>query len=112
MSLQLTEAVTERAAPSRKAWVTIGVPRLLVIGPYRMGFEIAPSGSGSRLTVFIDYAPPPSSVLRRLPMLGRFYARWCVERMVRDAHAHFDPRATGVRRLKPPGRGAGEAHSR
>jgi hypothetical protein len=93
MSLALAEVVTDHAPPVRKAWETIGVPRLLVIGPYRMGFEIGPSGSGSRLTVFIDYARPPSSVLRRLPMLSRFYARWCVERMVRDAKAHFDQHA-------------------
>lgn len=89
LSLALTEVVTRHAPPLSKAWQTIGSPRLIVIGPYRMGFEITPLPSRSRLTVFIDYAPPPSRVMRLLPLLGRSYARWCIDQMVRDAKAHF-----------------------
>ena len=36
------EIVTARQPPLRKVWRTIGVPRLLVIGEYRMGIEITP----------------------------------------------------------------------
>ncbi|HXZ86681.1 MAG TPA: SRPBCC family protein, partial [Myxococcota bacterium] len=38
--LELDEVVTEREPPRRKVWMTVGEPRLVVIGPYRMGFEL------------------------------------------------------------------------
>jgi hypothetical protein len=83
--------VTECAPPRRKVWETVGTPRLLVIGPYRMGFEVSPEGAaGSRLRVFIDYALPTGAPARWLGRaLGGAYARWCTHRMVRDAVSHF-----------------------
>ena len=39
LKLSLDEVVTERDPPARKVWETVGVPRLLVIGPYRMGLS-------------------------------------------------------------------------
>ena len=86
----LEEAVGRHEPPGYKDWEIIGQPRLLVIGPYRMGFRIAPHAQGSMLTVFIDYELPasvPGRVLGRL--LGPAYARWCCEQMVRDAQAAF-----------------------
>ncbi len=40
--LFVEEVVTERDPPRRKVWETRGRPRILVIGAYRMGFEISP----------------------------------------------------------------------
>lgn len=95
--LALEEVVIEHAPPTRKVWVTVGTPQLLVIGPYRMGFALVPAGArasggadAATLIVFIDYALPDrgfSRVLGRL--LGHLYARWCTERMVTDARAAF-----------------------
>jgi hypothetical protein len=90
MSLALEEVVTEHEPPRRKVWRTVGTPRLLVIGAYAMGFDIAAVVNESRLTVFIDYSPPPARAMRALPFLGRFYARWCVKRMAEDARRHFE----------------------
>jgi hypothetical protein len=84
--LSVDEVVVERTPPTRKAWETVGVPKLLVIGPYRMGFEVKPDGSASRLRVFIDYQLP-NNLLGRL--FGNAYARWCTTTMVRDAVSHF-----------------------
>ena len=84
--IELEEVVTEREPPRSKVWETTVPPRLLVIGHYRMGFEIAPERDGARLRVFIDYALPEAAPARWLGyLLGRHYARWCTERMVRDA---------------------------
>ena len=84
--LFLEEVVTERLPPFRKSWETIGQPRLLVIGPYRMGFELVPRGSTSHLKVAIDYELPRSGLSRLLGLLfGRSYAKWCTKRMVLDA---------------------------
>jgi hypothetical protein len=90
ISLGVEEAVIERDPPRRKVWETIGHPRLLVIGAYRMGFEIEPRDDRSELRVFIDYSHPASPMGR---VLGRLsagaYARWCVRRMADDAVEHF-----------------------
>jgi hypothetical protein len=88
--LGVEEVVIERAPPYRKSWQTVGEPRLLVIGSYRMGFVIEDLGGTSRLTVFIHYELPLRAPWRWLGRLfGRAYARWCTERMAGDAAAHF-----------------------
>ena len=90
LELSLDEVVTEREPPIRKVWETVGSPRLLVIGSYRMGFEVMPRGSGSQLRVFIDYALP-SPLLERLlsRVFGGYYAHWCTQSMVNDAVRQF-----------------------
>ena len=71
-------------------WETVSEPFLLVIGQYRMGFELAPERARTRLRVFIDYDLPEGPVAR---ISGRLfasaYARWCTAQMVRDASRHF-----------------------
>ena len=91
MHLELEEVVTERDPPRRKAWETIGETHLLVIGDYRMGFEIQPLGSRSRLMVFIDYDEPksPWTILGKL--FGPTYARWCTVSMAEGAARRFAP---------------------
>lgn len=84
------EIVVERSPPSTKIWQTIGAPRLLVIGHYRMGFEITRVEDSSRLQVFIDYALPETVPWRWVgSVLARYYARWCTKQMVDDAIASF-----------------------
>jgi hypothetical protein len=90
LSLRLDEVVTERSPPTRKVWETRGAPSLLVIGPYRMGFEIAANGAQTRLRVFIDFDLPQRGLSQLLgAWFGRSYARWCVGRMAKDAARHF-----------------------
>jgi polyketide cyclase/dehydrase/lipid transport protein len=90
IALSLEEVVTERNPPQRKVWETIGEPRLLVIGHYRMGFEVRPQGGTSLLRVFIDYALPGAPPARWLGrFFGGFYARWCTQRMAGDAEEYF-----------------------
>lgn len=89
LSLDVVEAVTEREPPHRKVWETIGPPRLLVIGPYRMGFQIEPEGGGSALAVFIDYEEPAGGLRLAGMLLGGMYARWCTRSMAEGAARHF-----------------------
>jgi hypothetical protein len=90
MELAVEEMVTERTPPHRKVWETLGSPKLIVIGHYRMGFELTPEGQTSRLRVFIDYALPERASARWLGRLfGRYYARWCTQQMVDDAIKYF-----------------------
>jgi hypothetical protein len=84
--LHVDEVVTISEPPRRKAWETVGAPQLLVIGSYRMGYELEPDPAGSRLRIFIDYNLPEGGVSRLVGRLfGRLYARWCTRRMVNDA---------------------------
>ena len=88
--VHVEEVVTEHEPPLRKAWETVGVPKLLVIGHYKMGFEIRPQDASSLLRVFIDYDLPEPWLTRLLGnLLGGFYARWCTESMAKDAAAFF-----------------------
>lgn len=59
------------------------------------GFEIQPAAGQSRLRVFIDYDLPPELPSRWLGRaLGRVYARWCTEQMVKDAATQFPKSAS------------------
>lgn len=90
VALSLEELVSEYDPPRHKAWETVGQPRLLIIGEYRMGFDISPQNGGSNLRVFIDYELPQSRRGRWLiAKLASWYAAWCTQRMVKDAVAHF-----------------------
>jgi hypothetical protein len=97
--LALEEVVTEHAPPTPSVWATVGTPQVLVVGPYRMGFALVPTGAGgsgtgaaggATLIVFIDYTLPDRGLSRLLGQLfAHWYARWCTERMVTDARAAF-----------------------
>jgi hypothetical protein len=90
--LSLEEVVTEREPPRAKAWETREV-RLLVMGQYRLGFQLRPADRGSVLRVFIDYEPPSWAFVRPLGRaLAGMYARWCTRRMAGDALRHFGGR--------------------
>jgi len=90
ISLFVDEVVTERDPPRRKAWETVGQPRLLVVGAYRMGFDITPEAGGSDLCVWIAYDLAPGLLGRWLgPLLAPLYAKWCVGQMARDAASYF-----------------------
>lgn len=87
--LALDEVVVRREPDIAKEWETVGQPKLIVIGPYRMGFFISPAGEGSLLKVSIDYMLPHRG--RWLGVLfGGFYARWCVRQMLKGARRQFE----------------------
>src|SRR5215211_4920795 len=80
--LFVEEVITAHEPPRRKSWETIGSPRLLVIGPYRMSFEVDRAVTGTHLRVSIDYELPARGIARVLGRLfGGIYARWCTRQM-------------------------------
>jgi hypothetical protein len=90
VNLRVKEVVTEYLPPYSKTWETRGEPRLLVIGPYRMGFVISPRDGGSLVKVFIDYRLPEHGCSRLFGrLLGKSYAGWCTRRMTQDAVESF-----------------------
>jgi hypothetical protein len=89
-ALFLEEEITDYRPPLVKVWQIIGMPRLLIIGRYRMGFEISPEAQGSSLRIFLDYELPTGTLSR---LLGRWlspmYARWCVRNMIAEGQKAF-----------------------
>ena len=86
MSIHADEVVLERVPHRRKVWATVGPVRLLVIDAYRMGFTIEPVAGGSIVTLEIDFDLPRRARWRWLGwMLGPWYARWCLARMLDEA---------------------------
>ena len=90
LTLTLQEEVAEHEPPRRKVWQTVGTPHILVVGAYRMGFEIEADGNQSSLRVFIEYDLPASRLGHFFGlMFARPYAHWCVSKMAEDAAKHF-----------------------
>jgi hypothetical protein len=89
MTLALEQVVIERVPPLHKVWETVDAP-LIVIGEYRLGFELERRGAASAVRVFMDYHLParqPARLIRAL--FARTYAQWCTERMTSDAVQYF-----------------------
>lgn len=90
LDLYLEEIVRVREPPRSKQWETIGKPRLLVIGRYLLGFDVAPVGGHAMLRLFIEYDLPVSPLSRLLGYIfGRIYAKWCIRSMVGAVRSKF-----------------------
>jgi len=102
LNLFLEEEITDYRPPQIKVWRTIGSPRLLIIGHYRMGFEITAAPAGSQLRVFLDYDLPSGVITRVLGrLLAPMYARWCVRNMVMEGEKKFPFRAQSQNEVAP-----------
>lgn len=88
ITLFLDEVITHREPPQVKIWETVGTPRLLVIGHYRMKVKIEPQENRVLLRVSIDYNLPITTA-----WLGKlfswYYAKWCVQQMIKDTRSYF-----------------------
>lgn len=85
------EVITRYEPPRIKIWETVGTPKLLVIGHYRMKAGIEPQEDVSLLRLSIDYDLPKTNAwLGKL--FGRYYVKWCVQRVIKDTHSYFTKR--------------------
>lgn len=97
ITLAVEEVVTAHEVPTRKEWETIGTPRLLVVGRYRMWFQLTQAEARSTLRVAIDYDLPARGIAHVLGLLfRRMYARWCTRQMTTDAVRFFAARPSPV----------------
>lgn len=81
--------------PAARYGIREAIPTL-VIGAYRMGFEINPSGRlrGCACTSTITIWARTGKLFG--PLFGPIYARWCVDRMASDAARRFRRPADAV----------------
>ncbi len=88
IDLYLDEVVIKRVPPHLKEWETVGTPKLLIIGYYKMKIEIKPQDLKSLVRVSIDYELPEKNAwLGKL--FSTFYAKWCVSQMLKSTVNHF-----------------------
>lgn len=88
MHMSLDEVVVTHRPPSLKEWETVGIPKLLIIGNYKMAIRIEPKNNVSLMHVSIDYEYPDKNVwLAKL--FGKIYAKWCVRQMLQGANNQF-----------------------
>lgn len=88
LPLYVDEVVTQRERPSVKAWETVGVPKLLIIGHYQMRITLQPQAGKTLLTVSIVYNSPNTNFwLGKL--FGGMYAKWCVRQMINGVRDYF-----------------------
>ncbi len=88
--LSLEEVVTEYSRSIKKTWATVGEPKLLIIGSYRMGFDLTSEGVQTRVNIWIEYDLPIGWAQKFLgKSLGSIYARWCVQQMMKDVQRAF-----------------------
>lgn len=81
IGLFLDEVITQYEPPYKKTWETVGTPRLIIIGNYKMGINIKTQNNGSLLRVYIDYELPTQNAwLGKL--FGDLFAKWCVHQMI------------------------------
>lgn len=84
--LCVTEEVIDYAPPLRKTWATAAEPRLLVIGRYSMGVELAQLMQAVQLRVWIKYDLPTGWFTHLIgQLLGGRYTQWCLGQILRDA---------------------------
>jgi hypothetical protein len=94
LALELDEEVVEHEVPRRKLLRTLGEPRLLVVGPYQLGFKLQPEAGATRVRMWIDFDLPARGIGRWLGRLfGGVYARWCLAQMLEPALQRFGRRA-------------------
>lgn len=91
LNLFLDEVIIEHNPPFRKAWETVGKLNLIIIDHYKLGFEINPENSISKIRVYIDYNLPQALGVRVLGFLfGGMYAKWCVRQMTHGVEEYFN----------------------
>lgn len=88
IGLSLDEVVTRYEPPHLKTWETVGIPKLLVIGNYKMGVGIKSHDNISLLRVYIDYDLPRKNTFLGWLFSGT-YAKWCVQQMIKGASDQF-----------------------
>lgn len=90
LNLSLEEKIIERQPFEKKTWQTFGQPKLLILDQYKMSFILKELGPQTELNVFIEYNLPKSGFPKILgSLLGKLYAKWCTEQMLKDTKQAF-----------------------
>lgn len=86
LPLDFTETVIYWRENDEKVWETTGAPKMIILGWYRMRLFTEARKRGTLVSLEIEYTPPGGFFYRLLSALfARWYANWCLSRMLSDA---------------------------
>lgn len=89
MKMDFTVEVSKWIDGREKTWGTVGNAIMIVISWFEMYLNVMPAAGDKTIArLGIYYTKPRRSILGFL--FGRWYAKWCVNSMLKDTRKHFD----------------------
>jgi hypothetical protein len=91
MTIDFTQTVSKWVQGVEKEWKTNGDVKIIIMGWYRMFWNLKPVEGGTLATIGIDYSAPREWYFKVLSFLfGGMYSRWCLNSMLRDTKKAFE----------------------
>ncbi len=91
MTIDFTVVVTRWIQNMEKIWETIGHPKVIVIGWFRMFLKLTPKNGNTSVELGISYEKPKSFFGKILCFFfGSWYAKWCLKNMLNDAKKNLE----------------------
>lgn len=98
LPVDFTVVVKKWIKDVEKVWETIGHPKVIVIGWFRMFLNLTPVDGKTSVTLGITYDRPKGLLGKLLCLLlGPWYAKWCLKKMLRDANKQITSHDTQER---------------
>ena len=93
MPIDITETVTKWIENKEKVWETIGSPKIIILGWYRMSLKTEPAKEGTLASLQIEYTQPNGWFYKILSFFfAGWYSRWCLNNMLNDTKKEFEKR--------------------
>jgi len=91
MPIDITETVTKWIENKEKVWETIGSPKIIILGWYRMILKIESVKKGTLTSLEIEYTKPNGWFYKIMSFLfSGWYSRWCLNNMLNDTKNHLE----------------------
>ena len=85
LTMDFTIAVTKWIKNKEKIWGTIGKPKMIILGWYKMRLVVSPEEYNTKATLSISYTKPKNIFFRVISFfLAPWYANWCLTNMLQD----------------------------
>ena len=83
MEIDITERITTWIENREKVWETIGQPKIILLGWYRMILKTSAVKEGTLTSLQIDFTPPSGFFYKILYFLfSGWYCNWCLNNML------------------------------
>lgn len=91
MPIDITETVTKWIENKEKVWETIGSPKIIILGWYRMSLKTENVGESTLASLQIEYTKPNGWFYKILSFFfAGWYSRWCLNNMLTDTRMQLE----------------------
>lgn len=85
-TMDFTVVVTKWIKDKEKVWETIGEPKMIILGWYKMHLVLSPEGKNTKAELSLAYTKPTGLFFKFIAFfLAPFYANWCLNNMLQDS---------------------------